>query len=222
MDNLHIAMIMDGNRRWAVQQGMSKLEGHKYGAKKLEDVLEWCKELGVRELTLYTFSTENFNRSELEVKALLNLFREYFKRFRKEKKKLEGVKVSFIGDKSLFPEELQNLMDQIMDETKENSKYFLNFCMGYGGRKEILNAVNKAINYGKELNEEDFEEYLYLKDQPHIVVRTGGKVRTSNFLPWQTVYSEWFFPETYWPALTKQELKDIIEEFKNRKRNFGK
>ncbi len=224
-ENLHLAMIMDGNRRWAVKNGLPKLEGHKKGAENLRNVIKWCEQLKVRALTLYAMSTENFNRTEIEKQALFMLFKKCFKEIlESDEVKEKKIKIKFLGNLSMFPKDLQELMNQVEKVTNDNDGFRLNFCMAYGGRQEILNAVNKAIKAGKELTEEEFENNLYMKDSPEIVIRTGGKeaMRTSNFLPWQTAYSEWFFLKTYWPALTKEELVQIIDEFESRKRNFGK
>ncbi len=221
-ENLHIAMIMDGNRRWAVEQGMSKLKGHMKGAEKLKEVLNWCKEVKVRALTLYTMSTENFKRPQEELDELFRLFRKHFKELLESKEVKENkVKIRFLGKLSLLPEDVQELMVKVTEQTKDYDGYDLNFCIGYGGRQEILNAVNKAVKDGNEVTEESFSKLLYLKDSPDLVIRTGGALRTSNFLPWQSAYSEWFFPKEYWPALTKELFLGILEQFKARKRNFG-
>jgi len=222
-ENLHLAMIMDGNRRWAVREGLPKLEGHKHGANKLKEVIKWCEELKVRALTVYALSTENLKRSEKEVNALFSLMKTYFEtNFNTKKFNDKGVKVQFLGKLELLPEDLQQVMTEISDKTKNNEKYQLNFCIAYGGHQEIIDSVNKAVENGKKVSKEEFEELLYMKDQPDIVIRTGGAIRTSNFLPWQTAYSEWFFPEEFWPEMSKELIQKIIENFDKRKRNFGK
>lgn len=222
-ENLHIAMIMDGNRRWAVREGMPKLKGHRYGAEKLKEVLEWCEELKLRALTVYALSTENLKRSEEEVSSLFGLMKEYFKKlFNNEKFKEKGVKVQFLGKLELLPEDLREVMKNISEETKDNNNYTLNFCIAYGGHQEIIDAANRAIEKGEKVTKESFEDLLYMKDQPEIVIRTGGAMRTSNFLPWQTAYSEWFFPKEFWPEMSKELIVKTIEEFEQRKRNFGK
>ncbi|KHO46690.1 MAG: tritrans,polycis-undecaprenyl-diphosphate synthase geranylgeranyl-diphosphate specific [archaeon GW2011_AR4] len=219
-ENLHIAIIMDGNRRWAEANHLNRLEGHRHGAKKLEELVEWCRDAKARALTLYAFSTENFRRAPIELKNLFDLFREFFVRLAKKAKEL-GLRIIFLGRLALFPRDIQNMAKKIEQDTIDGS-FPLRFCFGYGGRQEILDAVNKAIRNGNELTEEGFEKLLYMEDQPDIVIRTGGAVRTSNFLPWQTAYAEWFFVDTYWPDFSNQEFHAIIAEFDQRKRNFGK
>ncbi|MBW2998986.1 di-trans,poly-cis-decaprenylcistransferase [Candidatus Woesearchaeota archaeon] len=223
-EKLHIAMIMDGNRRWAVANGKNKLLGHKAGAEKLKEVIKWCNDIKCRALTLYTFSTENFNRSEDEVASLFKLFKSYFAELLKTKEiKEHQVRVRFLGKLDMFPDDLRQLMIDTNERTKDYTGMQLNFCVAYGGHQEIIDAANKALKSGKEtITEEDFEDYLYLKDKPEIVVRTGGAMRLSNFLSWQTAYSEWFFVKDYWPGLTKETFDGILEEFENRQRNFGK
>ncbi len=217
--DLHLAFICDGNRRWAVSVGKSKLEGHLEGAKTLERVIEYCKEQGARALTFYLFSTENFNRTAIEKKVIFDLFREYFKKFNTPETK-EKYTISFLGNPALFPKDMQTMIADL--EQGSHGPLKLNFCFGYGGRDEIVRACNKAINNGQEVTEETFAELLDMNDNPDIVVRTGGAKRISNFLLWQSAYSEWFFPETFWPALTNEHIADIVAQFKERTRNFGK
>ncbi|MBW3021191.1 di-trans,poly-cis-decaprenylcistransferase [Candidatus Woesearchaeota archaeon] len=223
-ENLHIAMIMDGNRRWAVANGKNKLLGHKAGAEKLKEVIKWCVDIKSRALTLYTFSTENFNRSKEEIESLFKLFRSYFKDLLESKEVTENnIKIKFLGKLDMFPDDLRQQMLEANEKTKDHSGLNLNFCVAYGGHQEIIDAVNKILKLGKEsITEEEFEDYLYLKDQPDLVIRTGGAVRLSNFLSWQTAYSEWFFVDDYWPGLTKETFDGILEQFQERQRNFGK
>lgn len=224
IENLHIAMVMDGNRRYGEKSLNNKLQGHSKGAENLQKVIDWSLKSKLKILTLYTFSTENFNRTEEEVNELFNLFRKYFKEFTKKEDELKekGIKIKFIGKLELFPLDLQEIMNELTAKTAQYDNLTINFCMGYGGHQEIIDAVNKAIELGNKINEEDFEQLLYLKEKPDIVLRTGGNVRTSNFLPWQTAYSEWYFLEEMWPELTPEKLDWIIEDFSKRKRNFGK
>jgi len=224
MEKLHIAMIMDGNRRYGQKTLGNKLKGHSKGADNLEKVVDWSLKKKVSILTLYTFSTENFNRAEEEVNELFNLFRKFFNDFKKREDELnkKGIKIKFLGKLDLFPSDLQEMMNELTIKTSHNETLTINFCMGYGGHQEILDAVNKAIELGSKVTEKDFEELLYMKEQPHIAIRTGGNIRTSNFLPWQTAYSEWYFLEEMWPELSEKKLDEIIEDFSNRKRNFGK
>ena len=217
---LHIAFVMDGNRRWAVSQGKSKLEGHKHGSENLKKIIEWGKEKGLRMMTFYTFSTKNFQRSEPEKKVLFELFRNFFKEFKDDKEKKQAYTVRFLGRLHLFPKDIQEGCKKIEEESK--GPLTLNFCFGYGGHEEIVDACNKAIEKGEKVDEATLSQNMYLQDNPEIVIRTGGAVRTSDFLPWQTAYSEWFFPETFWPGLTTEEIEGIITSFQERKRNFGK
>jgi len=222
-ENLHIAMVMDGNRRWAVENGKNKLQGHKYGAEKLKEAIQWCSDIKARALTVYAFSTENFKRAEEEVTSLYALMKKYFKDLMESKEIADNeIQINFLGKLSMFPQDLQDLMNEYHEKTKNHSGFKLNFCVAYGGHQELVDAVNKAVEKGEKVTEESFEELLYMQDKPDLVIRTGGAVRMSNFLPWQTAYSELFFLETYWPALTKEMFLDILEQFDVRKRNFGK
>lgn len=219
----HIAIIMDGNRRWASDNNLPKAEGHRRGAEKLKELIQWCKEDGIKTLTFYALSTENLKREKDELNALFSLFKEYFTELYNKKEIMEdSVKINFPGNISLLPEDIQEIIRKTEEKTKNNKNYIINFCIAYGGHDEIIHAVNKAVEKGKKVTEKEFEKLLYISDQPDIVIRTGGNIRTSNFLPWQTAYSEWFFTNTYWPAFSKKEFDSIIEEFGRRKRNFGK
>jgi len=226
----HIALILDGNRRFAVSQGLAKLTGHDAGAKNLEILLPHLAEKGVTQITLYIFSTENFARPADETKHLFSLFEHYFtdqkiiQRF-----KSEGAQMRFIGNMSLFPPKVQAAARNAAQDTQNCKRLIVNFVMGYGGREEITHAVRniaKKIKDGSlspdSITEKTIQDNLYIQDEPQLIIRTGGEMRTSNFLPWQTVYSEWFFVEKFWPQLTTQDIDDIIEQFKKRKRNFGK
>jgi tritrans,polycis-undecaprenyl-diphosphate synthase [geranylgeranyl-diphosphate specific] len=219
----HIAIILDGNRRFAEKKGIPKLSGHYYGAKKVEDLLEWIKEFEIKELTLYVLSTENLNRSKEELNALFKLFKEFFTKFKDDPRiKKDSVKINFIGDLSLAPLDLKKLFLEIQEKTKNYDRRILNFCIGYGGRAEIVSCFNKLKNNKDDITEEDITKNLWLTSEPDIIIRTGDSMRTSNFLPWQSVYSEWFFLKKMWPEFEKEDLKNIIEEFNKRKRNFGK
>jgi len=228
----HIGIILDGNRRFAKKLMLKPWMGHEWGAKKIWQFLEWCKELGIEEATLYTFSVQNFNRPKDEFDYLMQLFEKEFSEVKAkgfEQFNESGVRVNFIGRIWMFPEAIQKLMHEIMEATKQNTKYRVNFAMAYGGREEVLDAVKKLgedIKAGKvdinKLNEEAFGKYLYLNSDPDLIIRTGGDKRTSNFLAWQSIYSEWFFVEKTWPELEKTDIVQIIEEFTQRERRFGK
>jgi len=220
----HIAVILDGNRRFAKAKGLPGHKGHTEGAEKLEEFLEWTKEKNIKESTFYTLSTENLNRDQEELKHLFNLFRKFFKKFKDNKQIHEDkVKISFIGDLSLVPKDIQELAKEIQEDTKDYDNYKLNFCFAYGGRLELTNAINTLLEQGKKsISEEEITEALWLSSEPDLIIRTGGKVRTSNFLPWQSVYSEWVFLEKMWPEFTKQDLEKAIKHFEDIQRNFGK
>ncbi|MFT7615900.1 MAG: undecaprenyl diphosphate synthase [Candidatus Woesearchaeota archaeon] len=220
---MHVGIILDGNRRFAKEQNKFPWSGHKSGAEKLSDVLKWLPDFGVSQVTLYVFSTENFKRDPKEVEELFSLCITYFAKLKKEAPK--DVKMRFIGDLERFPDDLQTLCKEIEEQTNDNSPRVVNFAFGYGGRDEIIHAVQQIIK--KNIAAEDvtskiIQDNLYLQDEPDLIIRTGGAQRTSNFLPWQSIYSEWFFIDTLFPAITKDELAGIFEEFSQRKRNFGR
>ncbi|MDD5649554.1 MAG: polyprenyl diphosphate synthase [Candidatus Nanoarchaeia archaeon] len=226
----HIGLVLDGNRRFAKRLMLEPHKGHEYGAQKVEKLLEWCKELDIKELTLYAFSMQNFNRPKLEFDYLMKVFDETFTRIKGDSRlKKDGIKINFIGRIELFPENVKKAMYALMEETKNNNKYIVNFAMAYGGREEIIDAIKKIGRQieNNEVNPEDITEELvdaniYTKDQPDLIIRTGGDHRTSNFLIWQSSYSEWFFLQKTWPEFEKEDLVNCIEEFKQRERRFGK
>ena len=220
----HIAVILDGNRRYAKAKNMHSSKGHEAGAEKVEDFLKWSRDLGIKEVTLYTLSIENLNRSKEELDYLFKLFKRWFKKFLDSKEVHENkVKIRFIGDLSLVPIEIKELALEIEEKTKDYDNYGVNFCFAYGGRQELINAVNKLIKSGiKEVKEEDLRNSLWLSNEPQLIIRPGGKIRTSNFLPWQSVYSEWMFIEKMWPDFNKEDLTLCVEKFNDIQRNFGK
>jgi len=220
---MHIGIIVDGNRRYAKKLGKKPWEGHEEGARRIEDLFDWCKELNIKELTLYCFSTENFNRASEEVKFLMDIFKKEFKKLGKDKRVKENkIKIRFIGNKKMLDKELQKIMEDTEEKTKNYENYVVNFAIAYSGKSEILAAVKKMINEKKEVNEKNFEDCLWLKDKPDFIIRTSGEKRTSNFLPWQSAYSEWIFLDKMWPEITKQDLENAINEFNKRERRFGK
>lgn len=226
MDNpKHIGIIMDGNRRWAEERGLHPWKGHEAGVKALKKLLDYLKEKGLKELTLYTFSIQNFNRSEAEKKFLFEIFELEFKSILKDKKSLEKnqTRISFLGKLELFPKSLREVIKQLSEATKIYDKHILNFAFGYGGREEILEAVNKALNERKtEISEEEFENYLYTKSKPDLIIRTSKEKRTSGFLVFQGAYAELFFVDKYWPDFTPEDMQKILEEYHQRERRFGK
>ena len=230
----HIGIILDGNRRYAKKLMLNPFKGHEKGAEKFKEFLEWCEELGVKQITAYCFSMQNFNRTEDEINFLTNLFKKIAEDMLKEDnlKQLQekGARVRFIGRIDLFPEKLQTAAQKLEEKTKDNRNYELNLAMAYGGREEITDAVKRIaekIRNGEispeEVDEKIIQENLYLQNEPDLIIRTSGEKRTSNFLPWQAVYSEWFFIDKTWPEIEKDDLKAIIEEYKTkRQRRFGK
>ena len=218
----HIAIILDGNRRYAKKLSLQPWKGHEFGKNKVNEVLDYAKELGINQLTFYTLSIENLKRPESELNQLFRLMKQAFQELDNKKIHENQVKIKFLGDLNLIPEELQKLCKELEEKTKNNNKFILNFCIAYGGRQEIIQAVKKIVDNGQEITEDSIQKNLYLQDEPDLIIRTGGQIRTSNFLPWQSTYSEWFFLDKLWPEFEKQDLIECIEEFKNRKRNFGR
>jgi undecaprenyl diphosphate synthase len=221
----HIAIIMDGNRRWAKKRGLPSIEGHRQGYEQFKKIAEHCNKLGVKILTVYAFSLENWKRSKIEVSFLMNLFKKGLQEqrdyFRKNK-----IKLNAIGQIERLPDALKNLVYKIMEETKNNKERILNLAISYGGRDEILAAVKKIIKEkinSPKINEKIFSQYLYTASQPDpdLVIRTSGEQRLSGFLPWQSVYSELYFSPKPWPDFTKKDLEEAIKEFQNRQRRFG-
>ncbi len=226
----HIALVCDGNRRFAKKHGLEPWQGHKFGATKIKELLQWCHDFGIKELTLYAFSMDNFNRPEREKNFLFNLFKQNIKKLKNDKRLDKyGIKVSFIGRLYMFPEDMQKEMHEVMEKTRENEKFRLNFAMAYSGRSEITDAFKKIIKKikNKEINENDINEILinenmYLSSSPDILIRPGGEKRISDFLLFQSAYTELFFIDKLWPEFTKEDLAGIIEEFKKRERRFGR
>lgn len=224
-----IAIVLDGNRRFAKKLGMRPWRGHEFGVKKLEQLLEWCRELGVKELTLYSFSTENFKRTKQEKDFLFKIFKREFNNMKyKEGIFKNKIRINVVGMLDMFPKEIQKAMHDIMEKTRQHDKFIVNFAMAYGGRQEITDAIKRiirGIRHGKikesDINEDLIAENLYLKSEPDLVIRPGGEIRTSNFLTWQSVYSEWIFIDKLWPEFTKRDLINCIEEFNKRERRFG-
>ena len=220
----HIAIVLDGNRRYAKKAGIPQLKGHESGYNKIKDLLKWCIELGIKEVTLYCFSTENFNRNKKEVDYLFNLFRKNIDNFKKDKTIHDNkVKIIFVGRLSMFPKGMQKSMHETMDLTKKYDNYKLNLALAYGSRSEIVDAVKKIISKNiKDINEETITDNLYIPDDVDVFIRPGGEKRISNFLLWQSSYAELFFTDKLWPEFSKEDLIEIVTEFKKRERRFGK
>ena len=227
----HIAIIMDGNRRWARQRGLPTQLGHNQGVKALEKIAVACQEKGVKYLTVFAFSTENWNRSKEEVDHLMELLAKNISDFDK-KFDNRNVRIKAVGDKSALPQNLLDGIAEIEERTKNNDGLTVNVAINYGGRAEIINATKKIVediskgflNKDVEINEELITKYMYTNGDPDpdLVIRTAGEIRTSGFLTWQSVYSELYFTNVTWPDFDEKELDKAINEYNNRKRNFGK
>lgn len=221
---LSIGIIMDGNRRWAKARELSTFEGHKQGYTKLKELINWSRDAGVGHVTVYAFSTENWNRTAEEVGYLMNLFRTVISEVTKEAKE-KDIRIIFLGQRERFAPDMQEAMNDSEESTRSCTTLTLAVALSYGGRQEILDAVHRipAEKIGS-INEEEFSELLWTKDvvDPDLIIRTSGEERLSNFLPWQSVYSEFFFTKTLWPDFSKEEFLAIIEEYNARERRLGK
>ena len=223
MKELHVGIILDGNRRFAKKIMKQPWKGHEYGLKKLDNLIEWSIEFGVKELTLYCFSLENFNRPKKEFNYLMKLFKKEAENLKKNPKiDKYKIKIRFIGKRELLSPELQELMKENEEITKNNKNCIINLAIAYGGRQEMVEAIKKLVKSKQKINEKNLQKNLWLQNEPDFIIRTGGEKRTSNFLPWQSTYSEWIFLDKLWPEFTKQDLKNFIKEFYNRKRRFGR
>ena len=217
----HVAIIMDGNGRWAMQRGKRRGEGHVAGAKTLGDVLRWCGDRGIRYLTVYAFSTENWKRPKEEVDGLMKLFARMLK---SKEKDFLGNKVRFrmIGRRGDLSAKLRGVVEALEAKTAHFEREFI-VAISYGGRAEIVDAVNAAIEKDEKLTEETFRSHLYAPDvpDPDLVIRTSGELRTSNFLLWESAYSEYYFTDTLWPDFSERELDAALESYAERHRRRG-
>lgn len=223
----HIAFIMDGNGRWAQARGLSRLEGHKEGANTLRAVVETLSELKVPVASFYAFSSENWGRPKAEVEGLMLLLKNYLTT-EVDKLAEKGAKLNFIGDrnpKGKLSSSILKLMDAAEEKTKNGTAIQLNICINYGGKDEIARAAQKLVDAGEtHITPEGIEGQLDTAGQPmpDLCIRTGGEQRLSNFMLWQLSYAEFFFSKSYWPAFSKEELTQIIQDFSGRQRRFGK
>ena len=225
----HIAIIMDGNRRWAKAQGKPASFGHKAGAKTLEKIVRYANKIGLEYITVYAFSTENWKRAEEEVNALMMLLQSYLDDYSKRADS-ENIKVKILGDITALSQGMQKSIIKCMERTKNNTGVTFNIALNYGGRDEIVKAVQNIAKQAKnnqlevdEINEKTISDNLYTMGQPDpdLVIRTSGEQRLSNFLPWQVVYAEFLFVEKNWPDFTEQDLYNAIIEYQKRTRKFG-
>ncbi|MGN0018741.1 MAG: isoprenyl transferase [Candidatus Gastranaerophilaceae bacterium] len=221
----HIAIIMDGNRRWAKLRNLPTAMGHKKGVDALKNTLRACNDFGIKYLTVYAFSTENWNRKQEEVDFLMDLFCKTLKNETKEMNE-NNVVIDFIGDLEKLPQKLQDILNESKDITKNNTGVKLQIAFNYGSRDEIVHAVKKIID--KSIKSEDVTEDLISSElytakcpNPDLLIRTGGEMRISNYLLWQIAYSEFYITDKFWPEFNKEALAEAIIEFNNRQRRFG-
>jgi tritrans,polycis-undecaprenyl-diphosphate synthase [geranylgeranyl-diphosphate specific] len=221
----HVGIILDGNRRFAKRLMLEPWKGHEYGEQKVEQLLDWCRELNIKKITLYVFSLENFNRPKQEFDYIMKIFRESFDRLKNDTRLDKyKIRINVIGKIELFPKDIQEKIHYIMEKTKNNDKYLLNFALGYSGRAEIVDATKKIIQNKlkpEEINEGTFAKYLYDQDDVDLIIRTSGEKRTSGFLLWQGSYAEFVFVDKFWPEFSKQDFIDALEEYSRRNRRLG-
>lgn len=221
----HIAIIMDGNGRWAKKRGMPRTVGHSAGAETFRKIGNFCKEIGVKYLTVYAFSTENWKRPQEEVDAIMGLLQKYLNEVIRDAQK-NGIRLKFLGDLSPLTPELRELCLKAEEATTEFEACQSNICLNYGGRDEIVHAVRACAAEGIDLahiTEEELGSHLYSAGipDPDLVIRPSGEIRISNFLLWQSAYSEFYFTDVLWPDFTKEELLKAIASFQKRSRRFG-
>ena len=220
----HIAIIMDGNGRWAKKRSLPRTAGHVAGAKTFKNIARYCNKIGLKYLTVYAFSTENWKRPRDEVKGIMNLLRDYLKDA--ENFKDENIKVNFIGDRTPLAEDIKELMKKNEEGSKNATGLTLNIAINYGGRDEITNAVKKIVNSGikaEDITEDLISQNLYTYDipDPDFIIRPSGEYRLSNYLIWQSAYSEYWFSDILWPDFTPRHLEKAINDYNHRNRRFG-
>ena len=218
----HVAVIMDGNGRWAKERGLARIAGHNEGMKALREIVRHTSDLGIKYLTVYAFSTENWKRSEEEVSGIFKLLVLYVKSELADLNR-NNVKINILGDVSKLPEDAAKAADTAVETTKSNSGLVFNIAINYGGRAEIVQAVNKAIEKGEKVSEDSFSELLYTSGMPDpdLIIRTGNEFRISNFLIWQCAYSEIVISPVYWPDFDPKEYEKCLLEYEKRDRRFG-
>jgi tritrans,polycis-undecaprenyl-diphosphate synthase [geranylgeranyl-diphosphate specific] len=229
----HIAIILDGNRRWASEKVLNPWFGHEKGAEKVDQLVDWCLKLDVRSVTLYAFSTENFRRSRSEVAEIMRIAEDRFRQILTDERiRKDKIRVKVLGRVNLLPEDLQKLIADVEKATENYDEHFLNFAFAYGGRAEIVDAARKIaeeVNQGRlnpeSVDEKTFEQHLYTShlpnQDPDLIIRTSGEERLSGFLLWQSAYSELFFLDVYWPDFRLIDLLRAVRTFQKRKRRFG-
>ncbi|MCD6260423.1 MAG: di-trans,poly-cis-decaprenylcistransferase [Thaumarchaeota archaeon] len=230
---IHIAVIMDGNRRWARKKGLYPWLGHRFGAEKVDELIDWCINLGIKVITIYALSTENFKRSKRELEEIFRLLKEKSLEYvNDERLHKHGIRVKVIGRKDLLPRDVRDALEKLEEATSKYNNLYLNLAVAYGGRAEIVDASKNLIKdvlAGKvkvdEIDETILERYLYTSDipnhEPDMIIRTSGEERISNFLLWQSAYSELVFLDVYWPEFRKIDLMRAIRIYQKRQRRFG-
>ena len=225
----HIAIIMDGNRRWAKDRGLTTKEGHKAGSKNLENIARFCNKIGIKYLTVYAFSTENWKRSEAEVSALMFILKANLDAMIR-RMDTENIRIRVIGEKENIPSDIVPRIEKLVEKTKNNTGLTLNIAFNYGGRAELVHAtkvIAEKVKNGElsleDINENTISENIYTGGQPDpdLMIRTSRELRTSNFLPWQLTYSEFYFPDKHWPAFGEEDLIEAIKIYQGRNRRFG-
>jgi len=222
---VHVAIIMDGNGRWARARGLPRLAGHRAGTENLRRIIEACVEFGVKYLTIYAFSTENWGRPMDEVEGLMKIFDDVFDRELNELHK-QGAQLRHVGRLEGVRSSMIEKIKRGVEKTKNNERLILNVAFNYGGRDEIVKVIQSIVESGvkpEEITPELIEQNLFThgSPDPDLVIRTSGEMRTSNFLLWQTAYSEWYFPEVFWPDFGREQLLEAIQEYSQRERRFG-
>ncbi len=223
----HLAIIMDGNRRWAKKHGKTVAEGHEAGARATADIVDYCEKIGIKTLTLYTLSTENWRkRTKKEVKGIFDLLIKIIKN-KKDEYARRGIRMAVLGDIAAFPERVRKAIAEVQKIIIKNETMRVNLALNYGGRDEIVRAVQKIVKEGlkpEEIDQEVIAKHLYTSDQPDpdLVIRPGGEQRLSNFLLWQMSYAEIYFTDVLWPDFTPKELDKALEEYSKRQRRYGK
>lgn len=228
----HIGIIMDGNGRWAKKRGLERTEGHKQGAKVFRDIATYCSELGIEAVTFYAFSTENWRRPEKEVHAIMDIFRDFLAELEQREAENEemGFRIRFIGDKSRLPADIVSLLDITESRSAEKKRTTVNVAVNYGGRQEIVHAARLLAQQAvdgtisvDQITESLFSHYTYTGDlpDPDVIIRPSGEMRLSNFLTWQSAYSELWFSDVLWPDFTRKDLDQMLSDFAKRNRRFG-
>jgi undecaprenyl diphosphate synthase len=221
----HVAIIMDGNGRWAKERGLSRTTGHREGIKRIKEIVKEAKKIGIKILTIFAFSTENWNRPKKEIDFLFSYLNDFLDNYKKELMR-EDIKLRVIGRRDRIKKKIIKKIEEIEKLTKNNKGFIFNIALDYGGRWDIVEAARKILKEGEkleEINEDDFKNYLSLGNlpDPDLLIRTSGEQRISNFLLWHLAYTEFYFPKVWWPDFDKKELKKAVEVYSQRERRFG-